>query len=150
MDGCKRNPIRSELDLQFSVGSVWDPFQTGSRTIPCKHEKVNGPIFGADPFRTSLVRNIVFVSLLEGGVKGVWKPQNRTEKVTKTAIPHQTLPKYRNRSYKCGCCPLINTWGPSFHYKCDLMYSNNRRASPSLRSPAFFRPISPRESLFTG
>ena len=39
---------------------------------------------------------------LEGGVKGVRKPQNRTEKLTKTAIPHRILAKYRNRSYKCG------------------------------------------------
>ena len=40
--------------------------------------------------------------LLEGGVKGVRKPQNRTEKLTKTAILYRILAKYRNRSYKCG------------------------------------------------
>ena len=62
---------------------------------------------------------------MEGGVKEVRKPQNRTEKPTKTAIPHRILPKYRNRSNKWESCPLFNTWGPSFHYKCDLMYSNN-------------------------
>ena len=65
-----------------------------------------------------LVSNGALVSTkYEGGVKGVRKPQNRTEKLTKTAIPHRILPKYRNRS-KCGSCR-------SFHYKCDLIYSNN-------------------------
>ena len=46
---------------------------------------------------------------LEGGVKGVRKLQNRTEKLAKTATLHQILPKCRNCSYKCGSCPLINT-----------------------------------------
>ena len=35
-----------------------------------------------------------------GGCKGVRKPQNRTKKFIKTAIPHRMLPKYRNRCWR--------------------------------------------------
>ena len=36
----------------------------------------------------------------EGGVRGVWKPQNRTEIRQKTANRIGFLPEYRNREYK--------------------------------------------------
>ena len=54
-------------------------------------------------------RGVSRPSNVEGGVRGVRKPQNRSEIRKKTAIPHQNLPKYRNRSYKMWNMPWSKT-----------------------------------------
>ena len=52
--------------------------------------------------------------LNEGGVRGVRIPQYRTWKRENTAIPHQNLAKYRNRSYKWEKVDVVNTTNPPF------------------------------------
>lgn len=49
-----------------------------------------------------------WIKFTKGDIKGGPKTANRTEKLTKTTIPHRILPKYQNCGYKCGSCPLIN------------------------------------------
>ena len=43
--------------------------------------------------------NFCFRINLEGGIRGVWKPQNRTEIRQKTANRIGFFPEYRNRTY---------------------------------------------------
>ena len=47
--------------------------------------------------------------LIEGDVRGVRIPQYRTWKRENTAIPHQNLAKYRNRSYKWEKVDVVNS-----------------------------------------
>ena len=42
---------------------------------------------------------LFYTFFVEGGVRGVWKPQNRTEIRQKTANRSGFLPEYRNREY---------------------------------------------------
>ena len=57
---------------------------------------------------------VSFVNVVEGGVRGVRIPQYRTWKRENTAIPHQNLAKYRNRSYKWEKVDVVNTKNPPF------------------------------------
>ena len=51
---------------------------------------------------------------MEGGVRGVQIQQYRTWQRENTAIPHQNLAKYRNRSYKWEKVDVVTTTNPSF------------------------------------